>query len=105
MGLTFAIIGFTIWPDVPKIQLLNYTIKNRPAVLYCMCDIILFCLVHVPPNFVHVHVHVCTCMYMYLLEGYNILQCITICHPFLFQLGSEQIQRVSDVQPALCDVL
>ena len=26
-GQTFAIIGFVIWPDLPKSQLLEYTIK------------------------------------------------------------------------------
>ena len=34
MGSTFAIIGFTIWPNLSKMQSLNHTIKSRPKVLY-----------------------------------------------------------------------
>ena len=34
MGSTFAIIGLTIWPDLPKMQSLNHTIKTRPTVIW-----------------------------------------------------------------------
>ena len=33
IGSTFAIIEFTIWPDLPKTQSLNHVIKNCPTVL------------------------------------------------------------------------
>ena len=36
MGLTIAIIGFAIWPDLTGTQLLNHTIKTRPTV--CIQD-------------------------------------------------------------------
>ena len=32
MGSTFAIIGFAIWPDLPRTQSLNHAIKTLPAV-------------------------------------------------------------------------
>ena len=31
-GLTIAIIGFAIWPDLTSMQLLNHTIKTCPTV-------------------------------------------------------------------------
>jgi len=34
IGLTIAIVRFTIWPDQPKSQSLNYTIKTRSTVIY-----------------------------------------------------------------------
>ena len=32
MESTFAITGFAIWPDLPKMQSLNHTIKTHPTV-------------------------------------------------------------------------
>ena len=48
-GLTFGVIGFTIWPDLPKMQLLNHAIRARPT-LYVTLEL----------NDIHVHdiVHV-----------------------------------------------
>ena len=34
-GLSIAIIGFAIWPDLTRTQLLNYAIKIRPTVALC----------------------------------------------------------------------
>ena len=31
--LTLAIIGFAIWPNLPKTQSLNHTIRNCPMVI------------------------------------------------------------------------
>ena len=31
-GWIFTIIGFAIWPDLPKTQSLNHTVKTRPTV-------------------------------------------------------------------------
>ena len=33
-GLSIAIIGFAIWLDLTRMQLLNYVIKTRPMVIY-----------------------------------------------------------------------
>ena len=33
-GLTIAINGFTIWPNLTSTQLLNHAIKTRPMVKY-----------------------------------------------------------------------
>ena len=33
-GLSIAIIGFIIWPDLTRTQLLNYAIKTRPIRYY-----------------------------------------------------------------------
>ena len=33
MGLSIAIIGFAIWPDLTATQLLNYAIKTDPTVV------------------------------------------------------------------------
>ena len=32
MGLTIATIGLIIWPDLPRMQSLNHTIKIHPRV-------------------------------------------------------------------------
>ena len=37
MGSTIAIIGFAIWPDLPRIQSLNHAIKTLPTV-YLLID-------------------------------------------------------------------
>lgn len=33
MGLTIAINGVTVWPDLTGMQSLNHTIKNHPMVI------------------------------------------------------------------------
>ena len=37
-GLTSAIFGFAIWPDLSSTQLLNHTIETRPMVLHEVTD-------------------------------------------------------------------
>ena len=36
MGSTIAIIGFVIWPDLPRTQSLNHAIKTLPTMHVCI---------------------------------------------------------------------
>ena len=43
MGSTITIIGFAIWPDLPRTQSLNHAIKNLPMVYHFQTPILTFC--------------------------------------------------------------
>ena len=53
MGLSIAIIGFAIWPDLTRMQSLNYAIKTRPTVMVAPLGLELI-------NLLNRHIHVAT---------------------------------------------